>query len=191
MNRKTKIILVLLGSLFALCLCGFVALQQAGKAFRDQFITHDPGEIEAVAATMVDYDLPPDYQAVGASNFGLGKVLMLGVKSETTEAAFDPVITFMEVTSEGISDEARLQLEANLRRARNPGLKLVSTREITLRGQAVTLYTYEGTNAEGTVSRRVESSSFNGKEERIILIIKGTADHWNETEINNFIDSIH
>jgi len=69
-------------------------------------------------------------------------------------------------------------------------ITLVDTGSISVRGQTVILYVFEGTDAQGDRIREVVSDVFQGKNGNVMIMIMGDPGHWNQAELNRFLQSI-
>jgi hypothetical protein len=200
MNRRTKIIIAIFASAslvcISVCVLGLLALRQAGSTAAGQMSVTDPAQISALAREIIDYDLPPDYREETYINFIFGKMLMLQADSTTRDVSLKPFIMITQMPrSITRIDKAgmRRQLQLSVERAMGRGnyrMDLVDQRTATIRGQAVNLYLYEGTDDQGIKTRFLLSDAFDGKSGSLLLLITGPSEGWDQAELEAFIASI-
>lgn len=194
MSRNTKIVLVIVGVLVALCLCGcvlaFVALQSVGS-FMEQSMVTDPAQVQQIGAKIADYEAPPGYsQEFGMSIFGFD---LVGLTSGDEQNGV--LIFIMQFPAWANMDEAQMeqQMQQSIRRETNTqdlNLEVVDQSTVTIRDQQVMLTTREGTNKEGVTVRQV-TGFFQGKGGPTMLMIMGSTEKWDQAAIEAFIASIH
>jgi hypothetical protein len=194
MSRNTKIVLIIVGILVVLCLCGcilaFVALQSVGS-FMEQSMVTDPAEVQQIGTKIADYEMPPGYsQEFGMSFFGFD---LVGLASGDEQNGV--LIFMMQFPTWANMDEAQMeqQLRQSIERETNTGnlnFREVSQSTVTIRDQQVTLTTREGTNDEGVTLRQV-MGLFQGKGGPTMLMIMGNTENWDQAAIDAFIASIH
>lgn len=194
MSRNTKIVLIIVGVLVALCLCGcvlaFVALQSVGS-FMEQSMVTDPAQVQQIGAKIADYETPPGYsQEFGMSIFGFD---LVGLTSGDEQNGV--LIFIMQFPAWANMDEAQMeqQMQQSIGRETNTqdlNLEVVDQSTVTIRDQQVMLTTREGTNKEGVTVRQV-TGFFQGKGGPTMLMIMGNTEKWDQAAIDAFIASIH
>lgn len=107
-----------------------------------------------------------------------------------------PTILFARISPENSKlgkEELRFQIQQGLKRAMGNGevrFDLVEQLPATIRGQAVTLYVYEGRDDRGVETRQIFSDALEGKSGPVILFISGPLQGWDQAEIDRFLHSI-
>lgn len=180
-------------ALFCLCavvVAGYIFLQM-GRQIREGVKTNPEGASEAAHA-IADYELPPGYQERMAMNFLVYSFVMIGPESPGSTG--EPLIMLAQFDAIGVSQE---QMEQQIRQSfeqqsgrRGMQMKLVKVEKLTLRGEEVEVFTYEGTDETGAVVRQL-ITSFPGKGGTAMLMIMGSAKGWDQDIIDDFVHSIH
>jgi hypothetical protein len=73
---------------------------------------------------------------------------------------------------------------------RQASLKVVETRELTVRGQTAAMVVSDGVNSDDQPYRQV-TVAFQGKGGPALLVISEPTDRWNQENIDAFLASIH
>jgi hypothetical protein len=194
MNRNTKIILGVLGGILIICLCLVVGGLLAVRNLGNSLVIDNPEEIRAAANGIADYALPPGYQEEGVINFIFGKMLMISA-GDTTGPSARPVIMFMQLPADLLTDEEglRAQTELGIQQAfgnRQYSLEYVGERNAIIREENVSLLIYEGVDENGVPFRQIISEVFPGKAGPTLLFILGPIRGWDDGEIDAFIRSL-
>ncbi len=190
MNRRAIRIAggVFSGSLALCCLVSATAVLLGRMVIR-QVAPRDSTQTAKLAAEIAEYDLPPGYSEQSAMNFGLTQTVVIAPDTRNK-----PVIMLMQFAAGGADpDVIRKQMEQSLRQSNSqPGLetKVVEEKEVTIKGETVILTVRESSDSLGNVLFRQMSGVFKGKEGLVMLMITGQPDHWDEEEIERFIESI-
>jgi len=200
MSRNQKILIGVIGGLVLACLClllgGGLAFQVVAPLIGEELVIDDPGEVAALSATMLDYELPPGYRNEMGFEILANKMLLVAPEDLAEENA-GPIIMIVQVPKdlEIDQDEIRLQVQRSLQRGLRMGnfdldLELVDKQTATIRGQPVELFIYEGADREGTPVRQVVSQLFEGKSGLVMLLIMGPEAGWDQAEVEAFLQSI-
>ncbi len=188
-NRLVILIVGVLGVLLLLCV-GVAALAPNLRRIIQAPMWKTDAQLAAQAAhSMVDYDLPPDYQ----------KLKVLSVQGQTAAVIIahrerPEDMIFIEHVTEGIlaNDEWRASYETRLSReigVRRYNTQMVGTEKTTIRGQPTTLRLFEGTDENGRKIRQVVCS-FGGKSGDLLLAIVAGQDTWDQVLVDRFLQSI-
>jgi hypothetical protein len=198
MNKNTKIIVgVVSGVCFiciVLCIVGYFGLGWLGKSFVNSALTEDPQKVRTIASEMADYDLPPAYHEQMVMNMVFVKMLFLVPENMNLN---DPMIMLAQMNSNlgGMSEEqmeAQVQQSAEQNFNKNgASVHLVDQHSVTIRNQDVMLYVYEGVDENGNPIRENVTTFFDGKNGKLMLMIMGRIEGWNQAELDAFITSIH
>jgi hypothetical protein len=199
MSKNTKIVLGIVIGVVLLCICicigAWVAFLITGKAIEESALIEDPVEAQTLAQDIIDYDLPPGYQELGAFNMGIMKMVVINDEGVSTYSVGSPMIMIAEIPFSLVMDEEEmiLQIQSNMERSMGNqkfDMIFVGEETATIRGQEVTLLTYEGTSDQGTAMRQVVSSFFEGKSGSVMLMIFGEEAGWDQARVDAFIGSI-
>ncbi|GEM_PF-834195 len=194
-STKNRIILWVVVGAVVLCLCsclvGWLGLNYGTKFLAVQ----DPAKVSAMANEAIDFKLPSGYSPQMAMNLVVMKMMIF--TKGTTDSGFSsgPMIMIASISSgmSGDTESFRTQMQSSMGQAASRNgitMTLVDTGSISVRGQTVTLYVLEGTDAQGDRIREVMSDVFQGKNGSVMIMIMGDPGHWNQTELNRFLESI-
>lgn len=189
-NRNIWIAVAVVGVL-CLVACGvaFLVFRQIGTQVGESFKT-DPADMAAVSDKIADYDMPPGYKAQVSMSLFVYDMVMIG-PSQTGSSSM--TIMLMQFNNGAGLDQA--QMEEQMRQAfeqqgGQPGMqmKVVETREETIRGEQVPVTISEGTSQGITL--RQWMTVFKGNGGPTVLMIQGSTSDWDDELILNFIHSI-
>lgn len=139
----------------------------------------------------VDYKLPAAYYRVYSQYTGVMHVVIN--KSKHNISGIDIPAILIASTRSYINvdkEKIRLRIQSSVDTYYYE-TKLVDEQEVTIRGQKVSLFIYEGTDENGVHIKQVVSGFFEGKKNsKVMLFITGNVAHWNQKEIDAFIKSI-
>ena len=194
--KKRNWVLIGLGGAALFCLCAVAVavfvFYRVGKQVTDG-INSDPESAAKAAHEIVDsYVLPEGYQERMAMDILLYSFVMIGPDNDVYTGK--PIIMLAQFESgSGVSQE---QMEQQLRQSfeqqagnRGTDLHLVEVKKMTIRGDETDVAVYEGTDQAGDVVRQL-ITSFPGKNGTAMLMIMGNAQDWDQTVIDDFIQSI-
>jgi hypothetical protein len=198
MSRNTKIVVIVVVILLLLCCCmgvgGLMAMRAGGSLLSQvvsqggMSVTEKPEEVAQIARNMVDYNLPPDYQAqFGMSFFGFN-MAAFGPADEST------MIMVMQFPAGLELDQVEMERQMQQALQRQMGqqeLKLAVVDQIStiIRDQEVSLTVQEGTAGDGRPVRQM-SGVFQGKQGLVMLMVIGSPENWNQQAIDAFITSL-
>jgi hypothetical protein len=196
-KKSNKWIWIGLGGSLLFCLCAVAVVvllfANLGKQFGENMKTDPEGAAEAAHA-IADYELPPGYQEqVAMDFFAYTMVLITPSSTSTFRSTGRPMIM---LTQFNVATN-RQQMEEQMRRSfeqqsgrRGMSMTVVETKKMTIRGEEVEVTTFEGTDDSGFVMRELVTT-FPGKDGTAMLMIMGSAEHWDQEEIDAFLESIH
>jgi len=189
-NRNIWIAVAVVGVL-CLVACGvaFLVFRQVGTQVGEVFNT-DPADVSAVSDKIAQYDLPPGYEAQMSMSLFVYDMVVIG-SSQTGSSSM--MIMLMQFNNGAGLDQA--QMEEQMRQAfeqqgGQPGMqmKVVETREETIRGEQVIVTISEG--ASQGITLRQWITVFKGNGGPTMLMIQGTTGDWDDELIADFIHSI-
>ena len=197
MDKTTKTILIVLGSLLALCACSAAivfgtGLWSFGKLvqFADSSTTEDPQEVAQIASEIADFSLPDSY----TTQYGI-KIATFSMVQYTTRSEQNYIFLTQFPAGTSINpDEMIRQIRDN---SRNPNsvwyhtdTHLVEQKPVTIRGEETTLSISEGTDDQGELYRMANAKFQGNGEGPALFMIVGPADQWDEAMVADFITSI-
>jgi hypothetical protein len=188
-NRLVILIAGMLG-VSLLCCAGVAALAPNLRRIIQAPLWKTDAQLAAQAAhSMVDYDLPPDYQESQVLKIQGQDAAVIIAHHERPED-----MIFIEHVQEGIigNDEWRASYEIRLSREiglRRYTTQVVGTLKTTVRGQPTTLRLFEGTDENGRKIRQVVCG-FGGKSGDLLMAIVAGQDTWDQALVDRFLQSI-
>jgi hypothetical protein len=120
---------------------------------------------------------------------GLATMVMLIPEDN---AGVSIVLAQFSTADETQQEQFLKQFEQSMQQSSNSGdleWKYVEDQAVTLRGQETALKVFEAQDANGTTFRRCQGA-FEGKNGVAMLMLMGKTSEWDETLVNDFIDSI-
>ena len=199
MSKNTKIVIGIVIGIVVLCFCICIGIWGAflitGKAISESTLVENSDEAQTLAHNIVDYDLPPGYRELGAFDIGIFKMVIINGEGTDTYNVSSPVIIIAEIPISLVMGEEEMirQIQSNMEKSMGNQrfeMVLVDEKPVTIRGQEVTLFTYEGTSDRGTAMKQVVTSIFDGKNGSVMLMIFGEEAGWDQAEVDAFINSI-
>ena len=197
MDKTTKTLLMIIGSLLVLCACTVAALMGGGlwgftkfAQFADRSTTEDAQEVAQIASEIADFDLPAEFD----TQYGM-KIASFSMVQYTTRN--EDTYIFLTQFPAGTSinpDEMMRQIKDNARNPKSPwyntDMQLVEQKPVTIRGEKTALSFSEGTSDQG-VPYHMINAKFQGKGPGpSLLVIVGPADQWDTKMVEDFIASI-
>ena len=196
MSKNAKIALAIIGGLIVVCCLGVVivtvllpaVLGPAISQFAEQNFADNPEEAAQIGQEIVSYELPAGYQEQFGMSF-LG-IKMVAIVDDSQDAA----IILMEFPNNMAADQEamRQQLQQTWSQQGGSGnlnTQFVSSEEVTIRDQTVTLSTYEGTDDQGNQVRQV-IGVFEGETGVVMLMAVAPLNQWDEESFDQFIESL-
>jgi hypothetical protein len=197
MNKTTKTILIIVGSLLVICACCAGIFSVTGLWSTVQFanwagsnMSENPEKVAEIASDIADFQIPEGFEKQYGMKLGGLSLVQYMTDNERTVIF---VTQFPAGTSINV-DEMMRQIQKSSRRENRAwyGMTtaLVEQKPATIRGQETTMSISEGTNNQG-VLYRVANAEFQGKGEGpAVVMIVGPADEWNIDIFEKFIASI-
>jgi hypothetical protein len=197
MDKTTKTILIVLGSLFLVCACGASLLFVTGAwsigkfvQWADQNTTENPQEVAQIASSIADFDVPEGFNTQYGMKLGDFSMVQYMTPDEKS-------IVFVTQFPAGTS----LNMDEMMRQVREGGrdpnslwyntdMELVEQKPVRIHGTETTLSISEGTTKEG-VPYRMANATFqgNGKGPALFMVV-GPQDQWDMQLVEDFITSI-
>lgn len=173
-----------IAALFCLCAVGVAAfvIVRAGQKVQEGFKT-DPQAAAEAAHKIADYELPAGYQEEMAMDLFVYSIVMIAADS-----ADQPMIMLAQFQTGANQEEIEQQMRQQAGQS-GSSMKVVETKEMTIRGAETVVTIYEGTSENGVTMRQL-MTTFPGKDGTAMLMIMGTPESWDQEEIDTFIESI-
>lgn len=197
MDKTTKTILIVLGSLLLVCACAASVLFVTGAwsigrvvQWADQNTTENPQEVSEIASGIADFDVPQGFNTQYGMKLG-GFTMVQYMTGDEKSIVF--VTQFPAGTSINM-DEMMRQVREGGRNPNSPwyntDMALIEQKPVTIHGTETTLSISEGTTKEG-VLYRMANATFQGRGEGpALFMIVGPADRWENQLVEDFISSI-
>lgn len=196
MNKTTKIILIVIGSLMLVCICAVSALSVTGLWSFTQVAkwaktntTRDLYEVASMVNEIATITLPDGF----GSPYGMhiGEITSVGFASRSRNTHIlltqFPAGTIMN-TEEMLNLIS--QYSANPDHSGNSSnLQVIEGKPVTIRDQDAYLEISEGTSSDGT-TYRTAVATFEGKGGPAMVMITGPLEEWDMTMIDSFIASM-
>ncbi len=191
MSTLTKIMFGIGAALVLLCVGGAIFI--AGSigvltSFAANIFQTDATQVNAAAARIADFNLPPGYRPEATAEIG-GYLFVSYAPGDGHSH-----IQFVQGPAESLLDQATL--EGYMRQAAGSrgfdtklGSHVVGSRQATVRGQSVTLLVGEAINHDGQPFRTV-TGVFNGKGGPALVSVESPVGIWNQEAVDQFIASI-
>ena len=196
MDKTTKTILLIVGSVVLLCACAaFVVAATGAWSFKrfvnwsEQNVSERPEAAIRVGSEIADFEIPRGFDSPYSVHFG--DVSMVGYTSRSERShillAQFPVGTNINL------DEMLRQISKGSGDPNSVWYKtettLLEEKPVTIRGQETMLSIGEGTSAEG-VTYRTAAASFQGRGGPSLVMLAGPIDEWDIEMVEAFIASI-
>jgi hypothetical protein len=193
MDKTTKIILIVLASIFILCICASLALVATGLTtfglFRNSTsnnVTMVTGEGVRVGAEIADYQVPDGYNSAYYLHFG--NIIVIGHDSASKKAHII-LAQFPDGTSINFDEIYKLIQEGS----NTPGsiwydgdMKTIDRIPVTINGQDTTLIINEGESSDGE-TYRMATANFEGRGGPAVLIVVAPLDEWDMQIVDQMI----
>lgn len=191
-RKSNKWIWIGVGSALLFCLCAvgvaIFLLARVGQKVQEGMKT-DPESAAKAAHEIADYELPPGYQEAMSMDFFIYATVVI----TDTSSPDKPMIMLAQFQAGADQEQMEQQIRQSFEQQsgqRGFTMKLVETKTMTIRGEEVQVFIYEGSDSGGEVMRQL-ITTFPGKDGMAMLMIMGTPQNWDQEEIDAFIESIH
>lgn len=195
MDKPTKTVLVIIGSLLLVCICGASLLFATGLwSFRtitrvaDSSTSRDLPEVADMLAEIGVITLPDGF----GSPYGIyiAGIASVGFASQSKNTHI--LITQFPQGTVIDTEEMLKRISQYSTNPDNPwdtsNTRVIEGKPVTIRGQDAYLEVSEGTSSDGT-TYRVATATFQGKGGPSLLMIAGPLDEWDIEMVDTFIGS--
>jgi hypothetical protein len=197
MDKTTKTILIVLGSLLLVCACGAGVLFVTGAwsvgrvvQWADQNTTENPQEVAQIASGIADFDVPEGFQKQYGMKLGDFSMVQYMTGDEKS-------IVFVTQFPAGTSlnmDEMLRQVRAGRQDPNSPwyntDMTLVEQKLVSIRGTETNLSISEGATKEGILYRMANATFQGHGEGPALFMIVSPVDQWDIQLVEGFIASI-
>ena len=196
MDKTTKTVLIVIGSVLVLCACtvmtvfvtGFWTFRTIAKA-TTQTISENPQVVVRVGAEIADYEIPREFGSPVSVH--IGDMTIIRYTSQD-EMAYILIAQFPEGTSVNVEEMLRLMEEGT----GDPNNVWYSTdttileqKPATICGQETILNISDGTSLQG-LSYRYATATFYGRGGPALVMVASPVDKWDMQMVDRFISTI-
>ena len=196
MDKTTKTVLIIIGSILMVCACGASLLFAMGLwSYRtiargaETITSTDSQDAVRIGSEIADFDVPEGFGSPYAMH--IGEVTAVGYASHSSNTHI-LLTQFPEGTSVNVDEMLRLieqySSEPN-NRWYDTQTTLIEESPVTIRGEETTLSISEGTSSDGGTYRSA-LSTFQGRGGPALLMIAGPLEEWDMEMIEEFVASI-
>ncbi|MGB7875624.1 MAG: hypothetical protein WBL25_14670 [Anaerolineales bacterium] len=196
MDKTTKTVLIVIGSILVLCACTGIAVFATGlwtfsrvAHVAEQSVSVSPEAAVRVGGEIADYEVPEGFGSPVSVHIGDMTLLRYTTQNENS---YILLAQFPEGTSVNVEEMLRLMEEGS----GDPNSVWYSTettrieqKPLTIRGQATTLNISEGTSSEG-ITYRYATARFEGKGGPALVMVASPLGEWDIELVEEFISSI-
>jgi len=196
MDKTTKTILMVIGSILLVCGCITAGIFATGLwsfsrfvNFTERRVSESPQVAVRFGSEIADFEVPEGF----ASPYGvhIGDMTLVGYKSPS-EKSLLLLAQFPKGTSINVDEMLRIIEEGS----GDPNsiwykteTTIIEQKAVTIRGQECNLSISEGTSSDG-VELRMATAKFEGRGGPSLVMVAGPMDEWDDEMIENFISSI-
>jgi len=196
MDKTTKTILIVIGSVLVICGCMTAAVFATGLwsfsrfvNFAERSVSESPQVAVRLGSEIADYEVPEGFGSPYSVHFG--DVTLIGYKSPS-ERSHILLAQFPVGTSINVNEMLRLIEEDS----GNPNsiwyntkTEIVEQKPVTICGQESTLNISEGTSSDG-IRFRMATATFEGRGGPSLVVVASPTDDWDAAVVEAFIESI-
>ena len=196
MDKTTKTVLIVIGSLLVLCVCGSATLFATGLwTFSrvanavEQSVDVKPEEAVRVGGEIADYEVPEGFGS--PVSFHMGDMTMIRYRTQD-DMSYILLAQFPEGTSINVEEMLR-RMEEGTSDPDNvwysTDTKIIEQKAVTIRGQETTLNISEGINLDRH-DYRYATAKFEGRSGPALVIVATPVEIWNMELVEDFISTI-
>lgn len=189
MNTGLKILLVILGGLMVLCVAGLVFFVPAAK-FISQSAANAIGletvKAEELAAEMVDYQVPSDFEKPYGFRMGDYSLITFLGSDGQSHIYFMQIPEDSKISKEEMLNEAQKMSGGTI----GTGFDNANRMEIEVLGQTAPVWLIDGINSANQPYRQAVSI-FDGRNGTMMVVFERPEVKWNDAELLEFLASIH
>lgn len=196
MDKTTKTVLIIIGSVMLVCICGAsfliaTGVWSAGNIARwvDTNTSENPQEVVRFGSEIADFDVPEGFGSPYGMHFG--EITSVGYASQSKNTHI-LLTQFPEGTHVNVEEMLKLISQYSNdpdNKWYNVQTTLIEDKPVTIRGQETTLSISEGISSDGTTYRSA-IATFQGKGGPSMLMIASPIEEWDIEMVRAFIASI-
>ena len=189
------LVLATLAFFCSLMFFGGSGFNRLGDFLEETMFLENPEAVATESASMLGFVIPSGYSGEGIVDFFFGKTLIL-TSSPLFEGDYSRPDIFIATFPDGTQldpDQVRRWAETSLRGGLPFGenqARRVDQRLVTVNGQLVTFFIYEGVDDEGIAFRQLISQPFRARTGEGTIVIMGPIPGWDDEAINGFLNSL-
>jgi hypothetical protein len=196
MDKTTKTILIVLGSILLVCACATAALFATGLwsftrfvIWADESVSESSQVAVRVGSEIADFEVPAGFASPYSVHFG--DVSMVGYESQNGSAHL-LLAKFPDETSINVSEVLR-QISEGRGDPQSVWYRMETTlieeKPVTIRGQERILSIAEGTSSEGVIYRTA-TATFEGRNGPALVMLASPIAEWDLEMVETFLASI-
>jgi hypothetical protein len=196
MNKTTKTVLILIGSVLLVCICGASVLFATGLwsvgnivRWADTNTSENPQEVVRFGSEIADFDVPEGFGSPYGMHFG--EITSVGYASQSKNTHI-LLTQFPEGTHVNVEEMLKLINQYSIDPDNawvDAQTTLIEEKPVTIRGQETTLSISEGTSSDGTTYRSAVAT-FQGKGGPSMLMVAGPIEEWDIEMVEEFVTSV-
>jgi len=196
MNKTTKTVLIIIGSVLLVCICGASVLFATGLwsmgnivRWADTNTSENPQEVVRFGSEIADFDVPEGFGSPYGMHFG--EITSVGYASQSKNTHI-LLTQFPEGTHVNVEEMLKLINQYSIdpdNAWADAQTTLLEEKPVTIRGQETTLSISEGTSSDGTTYRSAVAT-FQGKGGPSMLMVAGPIEEWDIEMVEEFVTSI-
>lgn len=196
MNKTTKTVLIVIGSILVVCGCMASAVFATGLwsfgkfvSWADESVRESPQVAVRLGSEIADFKVPEGFGTPYSIHFG--DMTLIGYKS-LSERSHLVLAQFPQGTSLNVDEMLRIMREGSNNPKsiwHNTEMELVEQKSINIRGEECMLNISEGTSSDGGEFRSA-TAKFEGRGGPSLLMIAGPVDEWDTDMMEEFISSL-
>lgn len=196
MDKTTKTVLIVIGSILVVCGCMAAAVFATGLwsfsrfvNFVEESVSESPQVAVKLGAEIADFEVPEGFGA--PYSIHLGDVTLIGYQSPS-ERSHLVLAQFPQGTSINVDEMLRIIRDGSNDPNsiwHNIDMELVEQKPVNIRGEECTLNISEGTSSDG-VEFRMATAKFEGRGGPSLMMIAGPIDEWDNEMVEAFTESI-
>ena len=196
MDKTTKIVLIIIGSILVICACTSIALFATGlwtftrvANVVEQSVDVSTDEAVRVGAEIADYEVPEGFGSPISFHMGDMTIIRYTTQDEMSHIF---LAQYPEGTSINVEDMLRLMEEGS----GDPDnvwysteTKIIEQEPVTIRDHETTLNVSEGINLD-RYDYRYATAKFEGRGGPALVMVATPIDEWNMEMVESFISTI-
>lgn len=196
MDKSTRTILIVIGSILVVCACAAAGIFATGLwsfssfvNFAEESVSESPEVAVRVGAEIADYEIPEGFGSPYSIHFA--DVTLIGYKTPS-ERSHLLLAQFPEGTSIDVDEMLRIIRDGSNDPNSiwyNTETEIVEQKPVSIRGQEVALTISEGISSDG-VEFRMATAKFEGRGGPALAMIAGPLSEWDGDMVENFFSTI-